>query len=98
MLGLLIAAALVRHVEVLAGLYAVTLVLAAASRLKLSFFMKRIWLFIPIFTGIVVLPATLNIVTKGHIVVPLGSWWFGRRIGMTGQGLLAAALIVSRVA
>ena len=70
----------------------------AASHLKLWFFIKRVWLFIPIFTGIVVLPATLNIITKGQIVVPLGHWWFGHRIGMTRQGLGAAALIVSRVA
>ena len=98
MLGVLVAAALVRNTVVLLGLYVVTLVVAAASRLKLSFFVKRVWLFIPIFTGIVVLPATLNIITKGHIVVPLGHWWFGQRIGMTSAGLQAAALIVSRVA
>jgi cobalt/nickel transport system permease protein len=98
MLGLLVGAALVRNTVVLLGVYALTLVAAAASHLKLSFFIKRVWLFIPVFTGIVVLPATLNIITKGHIVVPLGHWWFGRRIGMTSQGLQAAALIVSRVA
>jgi cobalt ECF transporter T component CbiQ len=98
MLGVLVAAALVRDTAVLLGLYALTLAVAAASHLKLSFFIKRVWLFIPIFTGIVVLPATLNIVTKGHIVVPLGSWWFGQRVGMTSQGLEAAARIVSRVA
>ncbi len=97
-LGLLVTAALVRHLGVLVALYGVTLVLAAASKLKLSFFMRRIWLFVPIFTGIVVLPATLNIVTKGDIVVPLGSWWFGHRIGMTRQGLMAAGIIVTRVA
>jgi cobalt/nickel transport system permease protein len=98
MLGLLIGAALVRNTVVILGLYALTLVLAAASHLKLSFFIKRVWLFIPIFTGIVVLPATLNIVTNGHIVVPLGHWWFGHRLGMTSQGLRSAGLIVSRVA
>lgn len=94
---LLISAALVRHIPVLIGLYAVTLALAAASGLSLSFFIKRVWLFIPIFTGIVVLPATLNLITDGHIVVPLGTW-FGHRVGMTSQGLTAAGLIVSRVA
>ncbi len=98
MLGVLIAAALVHNTVVLLGLYVATLAVAAASHLKLSFFIKRVWLFIPIFTGIVVLPATLNIITKGHIVVPLGHWWFGHRIGMTSPGLQAAALIVSRVA
>jgi cobalt/nickel transport system permease protein len=98
MLGVLVAAALVRNSVVLVALYALTLAVAVASHVRLSFFVKRVWLFIPIFTGIVVLPATLNIITKGQIVVPLGDWWFGHRIGMTRQGLQAAALIVSRVA
>jgi cobalt/nickel transport system permease protein len=98
LLLLLIAAALVRHLPVLLGLYSVTLVLAALSKLSLGFFIKRVWLFIPIFTGIVVLPATLNIITKGRVVVPLGYWWFGHRIGMTSQGLNSAGLIITRVA
>ncbi|MDQ1398807.1 MAG: cobalt/nickel transport system permease protein [Acidimicrobiaceae bacterium] len=98
MLSVLIGTALVRNIEVLLALYAVTLLLAVASHLKLSFFIKRVWLFIPVFTGVVVVPATLNIVTAGHIVIPLGHWWFGRRIGMTSEGLHSAALIVSRVA
>jgi len=98
MLGVLVAAALVRNTVVLVALYLVTLGVAAASHLKLSFFVKRVWLFIPIFTGIVVLPATLNIITKGHVVVPLGHWWFGHDVGMTNEGLRSAGLIVSRVA
>ena len=81
----------------LLALYAATLLLAAASGLSLSFFIKRVWLFIPVFTGIVVLPATFSFVTPGHIVVPFGTW-FGHRVGMTGQGLTAAGLIVTRVA
>jgi cobalt ECF transporter T component CbiQ len=72
-------------------------VLAAASRLPIAFFVKRVWLFIPIFTGIVVLPATLNVITDGHVVVPLGTW-FGHRVGVTSEGLHAAAIIVTRVA
>jgi energy-coupling factor transporter transmembrane protein EcfT len=96
-LGLLVVAALVRHVPVLVAMYAGTLVLAARSHISLRFFVKRVWLFIPIFTGIVVLPATFSFVTHGHIVVPLGSW-FGHRVGLTSQGLTSAALIVCRVA
>ena len=97
LLGLLVAAALVRHIPVLLALYAGTLLVAAASRLSLSFFVKRVWLFIPVFTGIVVLPATFSFITHGHIVVPFGTW-FGHRVGMTSQGLTAAGLIVTRVA
>ena len=44
------------------------------------------------------LPATLNIITAGTIVIPLGNWWFGHPIGVTSQGVQAAALIVTRVA
>ncbi|MDQ1478752.1 MAG: cobalt/nickel transport system permease protein [Actinomycetota bacterium] len=97
LLGLLVVAAFVRHIPVLLGMYAATLTLAVASKLRLSFFVKRVWLFIPIFTGIVVLPATLNVVTRGDIVVPLGTW-FGHHLGLTRQGLWSAGLVVTRVA
>jgi cobalt ECF transporter T component CbiQ len=80
----------------LAG-YAATLGLAAASALPVGFFIKRVWLFVPVFTGIVVLPATLSVVTPGHVVLPL--WhWHGTVQGVTAQGLTSAGLIVTRVA
>ncbi len=62
-----------------------------------GFFVKRVWLFVPIFTGLVVLPATLNVITPGTIVVPLGTW-FGHQLGVTSEGLHGAAIIVIRVA
>jgi cobalt/nickel transport system permease protein len=96
-IGLLVVAALLHSIPVLALMYVGTLGLAAASRLSVLFFVKRVWLFIPIFTGIVVLPATLNVITPGHIVVPLGTW-FGYELGITSEGLHAAGLIVIRVA
>src|SRR5262249_60863946 len=95
-LALLVAAAFVRHVPVLLALYGVTLVLAVGSSLGLSFFVRRVWLFVPLFTGLVVAPAALNLVTHGPIVVPLGTW-FGHPVGLTRQGLDAGAFIVSRV-
>jgi cobalt/nickel transport system permease protein len=97
MLVLLLTTALVRNPVTLVGLYASTLGLAAASRLSLRFFVARVWLFIPIFTGIVVIPAMFSFITHGTIVVSFGSW-FGTRVGLTSQGLTAAALIVMRVA
>jgi cobalt/nickel transport system permease protein len=97
LLGLLVVAAFVRHIPVLVVMYAGTLCLAAASRIPLGFFARRVWLFVPIFTGIVVIPAMFSFVTPGHIVVGLGSW-FGRPVGLTAQGLTAAGMIVTRVA
>ena len=94
---LLVAAALVRHIPVLIAAYGVTLALAVASRLSLAFFVKRVWLFIPIFTGIIVIPAMFSFITPGEVVVPLGSW-FGHDVGLTQQGLTSAGLLVMRVA
>ncbi|MDQ1468190.1 MAG: cobalt/nickel transport system permease protein [Actinomycetota bacterium] len=94
---LLLTTAFARNPIVLIGLYASSVLLAASSRLSLRFFIARVWLFVPIFTGVVVIPATFSFVTHGTIVVPLGSW-FGTRVGLTEQGLTAAALIVTRVA
>jgi cobalt/nickel transport system permease protein len=97
LLALLVVAALVRHVPVLLGMYLVALALAAASRLPIGFFVKRVWLFIPVFTGVVVLPATFSFVTPGQVVVPL--WhWHGHEVGLTRQGLVGAGMVVARVA
>ena len=95
--GLLLVAAFARNIQTLIAMYAATLVLAAVSALPIGFFVKRVWLFIPIFTGIIVLPATLSFITPGTIVVPLWTW-HGNTVGITSQGLAAAAMIVMRVA
>jgi cobalt ECF transporter T component CbiQ len=97
LLVLLVAAGLVHHVAVLVAAYALTLVLAGVSKIPVGFFVKRVWLFVPIFTGIVVLPATLSIVTPGEVVLPLWQW-DGAPQGFTAQGLTSAALVISRVA
>lgn len=41
----------------LAGLYAVSVILAVASGVKLVYFLKRVWFFIPIFTLFIAIPA-----------------------------------------
>jgi cobalt/nickel transport system permease protein len=97
MVVLLIAAAFLQHIAAQLAVYAATLLLAALSRLPLGFFIKRVWLFIPVFTLVVVLPATLSIVTPGRIVLQLWSW-HGHGQGFTAQGLTSAGLVVSRVA
>lgn len=95
--ALLVAAAFAQTIPVLVAMYVGSVGLAMASRLSLMFFLKRVWLFVPIFTGIVVLPATLSVITPGPILVPLGTW-FGQAVGVTSTGLESAGLIVMRVA
>lgn len=97
LLALVVTASFLRTIPVLLVLYALTLVLAALSRLSVRFFIMRVWLFVPIFTGIVLIPATLSVVTEGDVVLTL--WhWHGHPEGFTSQGLTSAALVVSRVA
>lgn len=97
LLVLLVVGGLAHSMVTLAVLYALTLVLAAVSALPVGFFVKRVWLFVPIFTGIAVLPATLSVVTPGDVVLTL--WhWHATPEGLTAQGLTAAARVVCRVA
>jgi cobalt/nickel transport system permease protein len=87
---LLLAANLSRSLVVLVGLYGLTLLLAAISAVPVGFFVKRVWLFIPFFTGIVALPVFF--ITPGPALVhlPLG-------IVITQTGAQAALFLLLRV-
>jgi cobalt ECF transporter T component CbiQ len=79
LIGLLIAVGLSRNLLVIVGLYGITLVLARLSQVPMGFFVKRVWLFMPFFTGIIALPALF--VTPGPPLVQLP---FGLTITQTG--------------
>ena len=68
LLGLLIAVGLSHNLLVIIGLYVITLILARLSLVPMGFFVKRVWLFMPFFTGIIVLPAFF--ITPGPPLVP----------------------------
>lgn len=97
LLAALVGVALVRTPSALLVANAAVLAVAVLARLSLGAFVRRAWLAVPVFTGVLVLPATLSIVTPGRVVVPL---WTASGIahGLTQQGLTSAALIVLRVA
>jgi cobalt/nickel transport system permease protein len=88
-------------------LYGFSLLLAAVSGVSVVFFLKRVWLFVPLFTAAIVLPSLLNIVTPGDpvwVLVKLGrtySWGpyvVPAEIAVTRQGLWGGIVFVSRVA
>jgi cobalt/nickel transport system permease protein len=97
LLVLLIGLGMVRHLLVLAVAYPLTLVLAAVSRVPVTFFVKRVWLFVPVFAGVMVAPATLSVVTPGRVVLQLWTW-HGHPEGISAQGLTSAGLVLARVA
>ncbi len=103
---LLVIAAFLRHMPTLVGLYMFTLIMAYFSKVPMKFFVKRVWFFIPFFTGLVVLPSIFNIIKPGDPLINL--LYLGRRvdflfihlpetISITKQGLLGAGLIILRV-
>jgi len=95
-LALLLAVSLSKGLLIIVVLYLLTLLLAWRSRIPLGFFIKRVWLIMPFFTGLVALPALFNIFTPGEPVV---TFWQTERfhLAITMQGLRTATFLVLRV-
>lgn len=88
-------------------LYGLSLALAVLSRVSLGVFLKRVWLFVPLFSAAIVLPAILNIITPGEplwVIMKLnrpyawGPYTIPAEIAVTRQGLWGGIIFVSRVA
>jgi cobalt/nickel transport system permease protein len=87
---LLIAVSLSRSPAVIMGLYLVTLLLAWLSSVPMSFFVKRVWLFMPFFTGIIAIPAFFITPGPPLAYLPLG-------LVITRTGALTALFLLLRV-
>ncbi len=79
----------------LSCLYALCLFLACISGINLGFFLKRTWIFIPLFSLFIAIPALFSIFTPGETLIVLRI--FGAELVITGQGLSGAILFVTRV-
>jgi cobalt/nickel transport system permease protein len=90
MLMLLLAVSLSHSLLVIAALYLLTLGLAYFSKVPLGFFVKRVWLFIPFFTGIIALPAFF--IVPGPVWVHLPFGWV-----ITTTGAQTAMFLLLRV-
>jgi cobalt/nickel transport system permease protein len=78
----------------LLGLYLLTLLAARFSQVPFNFFVKRVWLGIPFFAGIVVLPSIFFTPGERPLAFTVGSWLIGPSL----PGLLGALIFISRVA
>jgi len=85
-----------KNIYALIFLYLLTLILVAISKINLGFFIKRTWVFIPLFSLFIAVPAAFSLVSPGE---PLFTFKFiGLDLIITRQGLMGAVLFVSRVA
>ena len=89
-LALLIAVSLSRSLPVLLSLYGLALLLAWGSSISVGFFIRRVWLFMPFFTGVIALPALFITPGPAWIFLPLG-------LAITKTGAVTVAFLLLRV-
>jgi cobalt/nickel transport system permease protein len=92
-LVLVLAAGLSASLVVLAAMYLLILGAARASRVPFEFFVRRVWLGIPLFAGVVVLPAVFLVPGPRLFELALGPL----TIAPSVPGLEGAILFVARV-
>jgi cobalt/nickel transport system permease protein len=93
---LLIAVVSVRNVSILCVFYSLSILLAVFSGIGLGYFLKRTWVFIPLFSLFIAIPALFSVFTPGD---PLVTFQLaGARFIITQQGFDGAVLFVMRVA
>jgi cobalt/nickel transport system permease protein len=103
---LLVVVNLSSHLSLLWSFYFILLVVAALSHLPLRQVITRVWLVIPLFTGIMVLPALFNWVRPGQPLwiiwefrqpLSIGSLSLPSTLAVTRQGVWGGIMLVSRV-
>jgi len=91
--ALVLAAGLSNALPVLAGIYLVILLAARASRVPFDFFVRRVWLGIPFFAGVVILPSIFFAPGPRLFDLALGPLHLAPSI----PGLTGAVVFVARV-
>jgi cobalt/nickel transport system permease protein len=81
---------LVHSLPVLAGIFVLILALALLSKIPPGLFLRRILIFIPLFTAVIAIPALF--ITPGDPLATVGS-----RVIITEQGARSAGLLILRV-
>ncbi len=97
-LAILLAISFSHNLLVIVALYLLTLPVAYVSRVPMGFYLKRVWVFMPFFTGIVALPALFSPFTPGTPLVTLVDLASPRLyLAITLPGVITAAFLLLRV-
>lgn len=89
-LAFLLAVSLSHSLAVIAVIYLLTLILAQASSIPTNFFIKRVWLALPFFTGVIIVPALFITPGPALLQLPLG-------LTITATGLTSGLFLLLRV-
>ncbi|MBU1912463.1 MAG: cobalt ECF transporter T component CbiQ [Candidatus Omnitrophica bacterium] len=91
----LIAMLFIRHSIILLYFYISCLTFAWLSKISIKFFLKRTWVFIPLFSLFIAVPALFSVFTPGDAIVTFKI--AKASFIITSQGLSGAILFVMRV-
>jgi cobalt/nickel transport system permease protein len=94
---ILVSLSFAKNLPIIIFVYLLLIFLAILSLVPLQFFLKRVWLFLPIFTGVIILPVLF--ITPGDVIFRLVYLpKLNLFLSITGTGLQLAATILFRVA
>jgi cobalt/nickel transport system permease protein len=106
-LAVIVSISFLRFPATIWGIYGCTFLLASVSSIPFGFFIKRVWLFVPLFSAVIVVPALFNLVSPGAPLwtaftlsrsFDLGPYHIPETIAITSQGVLSATTFLGRVA
>ncbi|MDD2680236.1 MAG: cobalt ECF transporter T component CbiQ [Candidatus Omnitrophica bacterium] len=84
-----------RSIYSLVFLYLFCLLLAWISKINLGFFLKRTWIFIPLFSLFIAIPALFSFISPGEALLSFN--FLGLKAVITRPGASSALLFVARV-
>ena len=90
----IVVAGLSRSLVILLCMYGLLVILALASKLSLGFFVKRVLVGVPLFAGIIYLPALFLISGEPVISLQIGPL----DLSISGNALMSCAIFLARVA
>lgn len=93
---MLIMVLIVKNTAFIIAMYFFCLLLACSSGIKLGFFLKRTWIFIPLFTVFIAIPSIFSVFTPGAKLAAFNI--LGYTLIITREGLAGSILFVMRVA
>jgi len=96
LLSLVVISVLLRNPLSMFLMIVLSLILAALSKVPLGWYLKRVWLFVPLFSVAILVPSMTNLVTAGHAFGP-SIHLFGSTLYLTKEGLAYAAAFTLRV-
>jgi cobalt/nickel transport system permease protein len=95
----LIAISFSQNIYFILVIYLLLLIIAFFSKISLKTYLFRVWLFLPFFTGLIILPIAFNVYSPGNaVVILLNIKTPSIYLAITDSGLRASILLLFRIA